>query len=310
MNNHIILFGSANFTVPVAEALHAIPDVALAAVVAQPDKPKGRGQVLASPPTKTWAETHGIPVVQPEKLDDTFLASLASFVPTIGIIASYGKIIPQSVLDTFPKGILNVHPSLLPKHRGATPIQTTILKGDTETGVTLMLTDAEMDHGPIIAQERFALSGTETSAALHDALAQLGARMLTDMFPKWFAGTITPHEQEHERATYTKALTREDGRVDWNGSAVEIERMVRAFDPWPGTFTVLPDGKRLKILEAKVVNGPDAEPGTLSAQNQLPVVRTADSWLALHRVQPEGKKPMNGKAFLSGYGALLEKQLS
>jgi methionyl-tRNA formyltransferase len=309
MSTNVILFGSASFSIPIAEALQRLDGVQLAAIVAQPDKPGKRG-VLTAPDTKAWAETHEVLVLQPGKLDAAFTEALAGLSPTVGVIASYGKIIPQRVLDVFPRGVINVHGSLLPRHRGASPIQTAILEGDTEAGITLMLTDAELDHGPVIAQQRIALTGTETSRELHATLAHLGAEMITDALPKWLAGDIASKEQQHDDATFTKLFTREDARIDWALPTAAIERKIRAFDDWPGTFTILPDGKRLKIFAASIVTDAPEAPGIVrrSSTGQLEVAGT-DGWLTLLRVQPEGGKPMDGNAFLNGQQNLPGKRL-
>ena len=304
-----ILFGTPAFALPVAEALNEIGD--LLAVVTQPDRPKGRKKVLTPPPLKTWAEENGIPVLQPEKVNSDFAQALRELDADVGVIASYGNIIPKDVLDVFEKGIINVHPSLLPRHRGAAPIQETILSGDATAGVTLMLTDEEMDHGPIIAQEHLPIWPHESAHELEERLSHHAADMLKRILPPWVAGEIEPEPQEHEDATYTRMFTRADGCINWEDPAGAIERQIRAFDPWPGTYTMLPDDTRLKVLYIAVVPGEAANPGTVrEGEGGEMEVRAQDAWIRLLRVQPAGKKEMEGSAFLRGHRDLIGSSLS
>src|SRR3989338_5002341 len=236
----IVFFGTPAFAVTILQALidaHMPP----IAIVTAPDKPAGRGRRLSSPPVKELADKRHIPLLQPEKLkDEIFLETLRNYAADIFVIAAYGKILSQTLLDIPPKGVINVHPSLLPQHRGPSPIQSAILAGDNAMGVTLMLTDKEMDHGPILAQQEleFPISNFQFPK-LHHELANLGGKMLVNTLPRWIAGEITPQEQEHKKATYTKLLSKEDGHFDWTKSAEEIDRMVRALNPWPGTWSYM-----------------------------------------------------------------------
>lgn len=245
-------------------------------VVTETDKPVGRKQIVTPPPTKILANQYKIPVLQPEILVNSKFEILDSK-PDLIIVAAYGQILPKEILEIPKYGCINVHPSLLPKYRGATPIQAAILNGDEETGVTIMLMDEQMDHGPILAQRKTTIGKNETAGQLHERLAILGAELLIDTIPDWAAGRIKLIQQDHKIATYTKILTRENGKINWHKSAEEIERQIRAFDPWPGTYT-LHQEKRLKILKAKLENGK----------------------LRIEQVQPEGKKPMNFEDFLRG----------
>lgn len=317
----IVLFGTPTFALPVAEALRQIGE--LLAVVTQPDRPKGRKQVITPPPLKAWAQSYnsGSPVVggaeqtgqaaaieilQPQKLDKAFADKLKSLKPDVGVIASYGNIIPKDVLNVVPKGIVNVHPSILPRHRGAAPIQETILSGDVSAGVTLMLTDEKMDHGPIIAQEHLPVWPHESAQELEERLSHHAADMLKRILPKWTADEIEPTPQEHEDATYTRMFTREDGKISWDEPAGAIERQIRAFDPWPGTYTTLPDDTRLKILNIAVLPGEAAAPGTLrEGENGEMEVRAQDAWIRLLNVQPAGKNEMEGSAYLHGHRDLI-----
>lgn len=308
---NVILFGTPDFALPIADMLLDLPDADLTAVVTVPDAPAGRGKRLTPPALKNWAEEHNVPVMQPLKLDAAFISSLAELEPTVGVIASYGKIIPKTVLDAFPHGVINVHPSLLPRHRGASPVQSTILMGDGASGVTLMLTDKEMDHGPLIAQESFPVWPKETAKELTMRLAQHAAQLLSETLPRWVGGKLEVREQDHAQATFAPVLKRDDGRIDWNDPAQAIERKVRGYDPWPGAFTTLPSGKRLKVLYIKIIEGDAAEPGTVAqAEDGSPMVRVQDAWIKLVRVQPEGKQPMDGPAFLNGHRDLIGQVLT
>ena len=299
----IILFGTPAFAIPIADALRSLGEVV--AVVTQPDRPKGRKQILTPPALKAWAQKHGIPVLQPEKLDADFLKTAQNASPDVGVIASYGNIIPKSVLDIFPRGIVNVHPSLLPRHRGASPVQATILSGDSIAGITLMLTDEEMDHGPIIAQEHLPIWPHESAHELQERLSHHAAELLANVLPEWVAGKRKAEPQDHAAATYTKMFNREDGKIDWTQPAGAIERQIRALNPWPGTFTTLPDGTRLKVLYIGVLAGETADPGTVrKGETGEPEVRAEDAWIRLIRVQPEGKTEMDGRAFLNGHQQL------
>lgn len=308
----LIFFGTPEFVLPVLEILWSMrPAIELATVVTALDKPTGREQILSPPPVKTWAEKHGIAILQPEKLDSTFVAELKRSRPTIGIIAAYGKIIPGEVLDCFSQGVINVHPSLLPRWRGPSPVQAAILSGDTEIGVTLMITDEEMDHGPILTQERITLRDDETADALTRTLFQQGAAFLPKTLLPWLRGEIIPKPQDHDHATFTKILRREDGRIDWHRPVEQILRMIRAYDPWPGVFTSLPDGRRLKILRASRADmSNDVARGTVAQGNDsMFLVRAGDGWVRLDLVQREGGSPMDGVTFLRGLPHLQGKLL-
>jgi methionyl-tRNA formyltransferase len=198
--------------------------------------------------------------------------------PDLIIVANFGQILPQEILDIPQYGCLNVHPSLLPKYRGASPVQSAVLNGEAKTGVTIIFMDAQIDHGPILAQKETIIGPNETYSQLHDRLAALGAELLIDTLPDWIAGRIELREQDHKLAIYTKILTREDGKIDWRKSDEEIERQIRAFNPWPGTYTIW-QKKRIKILKGMMENGK----------------------LRIMEVQPEGKKSMSFEAFLRGH---------
>lgn len=240
---NIIFFGTSEFAIPALETLKKAGMPPLL-VVSTPDKPRGRKLVLSASPIKEWAEKNGIAVITPEKLkDEKILSELKNRHPDVFIVASYGNILSKEILDIPPKGTINIHPSLLPQFRGPSPIQTAILE-NVETGVTLMLTDEEVDHGPILAQQELEITNNKlqitnnlTYKELEKELAGLGASMLIETLPRWLNGEIIPQEQDHSQATFTKKISKEDGRINWQEPAEIIERKTRAFNPWPGTFT-------------------------------------------------------------------------
>ncbi len=324
----VIFFGTPDFAVPALEAL-VKAGYEIVAVVTQPDKPVGRGLKMEAPAVKVKAQELGLMVLQPAALNvvgpglvpgrggvqDPALQRLKTLNPDLGVCVAYGKIIPKAVLDLFPRGVLNIHPSLLPKYRGPSPIQTAIRNGDEETGVTIMLLDEEMDHGPILSCSVYPVACNATGGELSKLLAQEGAKLLIKTIPQWLNRTVEPLKQDHSRATFTKMLEREDGRIDWSKPAEQIERMIRGYNLWPGTFTTW-NGKRLKILRVSLLH-----PTIGCANNSTAgyVWRTDDDRLAvncnpgsiiLETLQPEGKKEMTGEDFLRGSPKFLGSILS
>jgi len=299
----IIFFGTSEFAVPALNALIRA-NMAPIAVVTAPDKPKGRGKNLSSSPIKSLLDsrTTELDILIPKKIDSELIAIIAAYKPDVGIVASYGKILPKTLIELFPKGILNIHPSLLPKYRGPSPIQTAILNGDTETGVTIIAIDEKMDHGPIVAQSRGEAFSSQkiTYLELHNMLAELGAELLIGVLPKWIAGEIIPTLQDDALATYTKLLKKEDGKIDWGKSAEKIERIVRAYNPWPGAWTETQKGI-LKIKKAEIVNENGLSATWFKASDNFPAVMCGKNALKLLIVQPEGKKEMPGDAYMRGY---------
>ena len=228
----IIFFGTPEFSVKILEALrdnNLAPDL----IITAPDKPVGRKMHLTSSAVKTWAKTHNVPVEYDYK-------NLITLKPDIGIVASFGKIIPADILKIPRYGFLNVHPSLLPKFRGSSPIQSAILSGDKETGVTIMLLNEKMDEGLILTNNKLQISNNITAKELEEKLAELGGKLLVETIPKWINGEIKPQLQDHGKATYTKKIMKEDGLIDWNEPPEIIDRKIRAFTPWPGAYTFSP----------------------------------------------------------------------
>lgn len=320
-----IFFGTPHFAVIILEALIKA-DYLPALVVTAPDKPKGRGHILTPPSVKIRAEKHDIPVLQPVTLkSNEIINAIVALRPDFFIVAAYGKIIPKTLLDIPQSGGLNIHPSLLPRYRGPSPIQAAILNGDKTTGVTIMLMDEEMDHGPILAQQELTLNiqcstptlnveRCHTAKELSEKLGELGAQLLIETIPKWLNNEITPQSQDHTKATYTKIITKEDGRVEWRASAEKIERMTRAYTPWPSAWTILklantkclPEkDARVKILRAfeiqAVADYLNATPGQIVNKNSDLLVACGNGFLVVKELQSEGKKPMSGKEFLNAY---------
>jgi methionyl-tRNA formyltransferase len=307
----IIFFGTSYFAVPSLRSLLADDRFEVAGAVTQPDRPVGRHATLTPPAVKTALSSAipaqagiQVPVHQPEKLkDEDFKRWISEIGPSCDafVIVSYGKILPQWLLDLPKKGIVNVHGSLLPRWRGASPIQAAIAAGDSTSGITIMLIDAEMDHGPILAQAEAPIMDDDTGGKLHDRLAKLGGETLPGILADYLDGKIRPREQNHEEATYCKILTRDDGKLDFSKPAQELERLIRAYDPWPGTWTEI-DGKRLKILEAKEGNVDRSQIiGAFLVRDGIPCFACADGTvLEVKQLQPEGKKAMSGKEYLRG----------
>ncbi|MEK7606985.1 MAG: methionyl-tRNA formyltransferase [Patescibacteria group bacterium] len=306
----IVFFGTSEFAIPAFETL-VKAGYKISSVITQPDKPAERGLALRSSPVKVKALELGLRVFEPPTLKQLEAESLLRECGAeVAIVAAYGKIIPQNILDIFPRGVLNIHPSLLPKYRGPSPIQSAILNGDEETGITIMLLDAEMDHGSILMQKGLRIKDYELRSGLEERLSELGANLLIEVLPQWMEGKIKPREQDHAAATVCKMVEKEDGKIDWNKSAVAIERMVRAYEGWPGTWALW-DGKRLKILKALVLHesigcANNSTPGFVwkTEQGEL-AVNCLPGSLVLEQVQMEGKKPATGEEFLRGHLRIL-----
>lgn len=306
----IIYFGTPQFSASFLQSLLADSFFDVVALVCQPDEPVGRKKILTPPATKTlFQSTHPErPVFQPTKLKDpAFAESLKSLNADAFVIVAYGRIIPQTVLDLPRLGNVNVHPSLLPLWRGPSPMQAAIANGDTETGITIMLIDAEMDHGPILKQVSFSLPANETLQSLTERVTTLGAPMLVEELKKLSQGLAVPQEQDHAQATFCKLLSKEDGAVTAESSAEEIDRKIRAYTPWPGvraTFT-LQDGslQEVKIHEARVT--PERVPsGTIRYQDSTLLLGTSSTALEIISLQPATKSTLSAKEYMRGYKAV------
>ena len=318
----IVYMGTPYFAVPALEALiegaapgKVLPDgYEIVTVVTRPDKPAGRGREIVYAPVKQAALAHNIPVWQPgsfKKMENS--TALAAYQADLYIVAAFGQILPQSVLDQPRFGTLNIHASLLPKYRGADPIAEAILQGEDESGVTIMVLDAGIDTGPTLLSRSITVAEDETTGSRTTKLATLGAQALLEVLPQWIAGSITPKQQDALHATHTRMLQKEDGLLRWEKPAAVLARQVRAYTPWPSSYTHW-RGKLLKLLEAHPLTveidtlEQQVQPGLVStreeAGHQVMAVVTGSGFLIVTRVQLEGKKAMSAEEFLRGYGQI------
>ncbi|MBK8904367.1 MAG: methionyl-tRNA formyltransferase [Anaerolineaceae bacterium] len=305
----VVFMGTPEFAVPVLQTL--IETQTVVGVVTQPDRPAGRGKQLRPSPVKVTAAAANILVYQPKSLrSDEAAQPLRDWQPEIIVVAAFGQILRPHVLELPPHGCLNIHASLLPRWRGASPIQHAILAGDTETGVCLMQMDVGLDTGPVYACMPTPISPTETAASLHDRLALLGANLLAVHLDNILAGKLTPAPQDDEKSTYAPMINKEDGRLDWQQTSAELDRRVRAMTPWPGAFTTW-QGETLKILAARVADGrlPAGQPGTVVAYEEGAAVLTADGALVLEEIQLAGKRATAVPDFLRGYANFIGSSL-
>lgn len=301
----IVFMGTAGLSCASLARLAADQSFLIAAVVTQPDKPKGRDLRLQPSPVKILAENLKLPVLQPERArGEPLLAVLRGLKPDLVVVVAYGQILPQTILDLPPFGCLNVHTSLLPKYRGAAPIQWAIADGEAETGVTVMKMDAGLDTGPILSTRRTPILPADDSQTLHDRLAQLGAELLVETIPDYVGGKIQPQPQPSTGSSYAAKIKKEDGRIDWNLPAQKIWNRVRAFTPWPGAFTYLPGENQSPLLKVwkVVVAGRSGGAGeVLSADKNGLVVACGRDSLRLLELQREGGKRLPAEQFLLGF---------
>ena len=301
----IVFAGTGAFGVPALAGLVAAgmaPDL----VVSQPDRAKGRSGTATPPPLAEEATRLGLPLFQPEKLNRPEpRARLEALRPAALVVIAYGQILLPKVLAIPRLGCVNVHGSLLPRHRGASPVQAALLAGDGETGVTIMLMDEGLDSGPVLMQDRMPLTGDETGGGLHDRLAERGAALLVEALRGLESGTATPRQQDHALATTCGLIEKKDARLEWTCRASELERQVRAYDPWPGAYTnVSVRGRALRIVveSVRVETGVTGVPGeVVVAEGDRLMVAAGEGGLSLLRVKPAGKRSMDAGAFLRGY---------
>ena len=297
-----VFMGTPHFAVPVLDALAENPSVAVVAAYTPPDRRRGRGQVFEATPVKQRAQELGIPVEQPGTLrNDDAIERLASYAPDVIVVAAYGRLLPPEALAAAPFGCLNLHPSLLPKYRGPSPVAGAILAGDDVTGVTLMLLDEGMDTGPIIAQRERSIGPADDAAGLTATLFSDGADLLIETLPQWMAGAVSAIAQDDGLATYTAKMERDDGIVDWSLSAEALARRQRAYTPWPGLHTRW-DGKEVKLLEVTALPGV-GEAGLVASPtgDAAIVVGTREGLLAVRRLQLEGRRAADSEDFVRGY---------
>jgi methionyl-tRNA formyltransferase len=306
-----VFLGSGAFAVPILAALASNAGVALTAVITAPARPAGRGGALKPSPVGAWAAARDITVLTPGRLrDPATLDAIRALAPDLLVLADYGRLVPPALLDLPPHGALNLHPSLLPRHRGATPVPAAILAGDGETGVTLMRMDEGLDTGPIVAQRRVPLTGDETAPELETRLSRLAAELLADTLPAWLRGEIDARPQDQAVATLTRPLRREDGALDPRRPARELERQVRAYQPWPGSYLDT-DAGRIIAWRVEVLGAPGAgSPGRLVALDGGLALITQDGLLHLLDVQPAGGRRMSGAALLRGRPNLIGSRVS
>lgn len=292
--------GSPEFALPILRSL--VGRYLVAGVVTQPDRPAGRGRTLTPPPVKTLAQELGLPFIQPGRLrTPEVMEQLHSWQPDLIVVAAFGQILRPEVLDMPRYSCINVHASLLPRWRGAAPVQAAILAGDEKTGLTIMRMDPGVDTGPILNQAEIPISPDDTAGTLSNKMCSVGADLLIKTLPGYLRGEITPIPQDSLAGapTYAPLLKKEDGMLDFSQPALNLARRVRAFNPWPGAF-VLREGQILKIHRAHPVGGQNDMPGRTISWNQLPAIGTGEGLLVLDEVQPAGKKPMPGEVFLRG----------
>ena len=297
----IIFMGTPDFAATTLQALIDGPDEVVA-VVTQPDRAKGRGKKLAPPPTKIIAEAAGIPVLQPTKIKtEEFRNGLLTYQPDLFVVAAYGRILPPSILDLAPMGCINVHGSLLPKYRGAAPIQWAVINRDQKVGVTIIQMNEGMDTGDILLKSSIEPAKDETAGSLFVKLAELGSETLLKAVKGLKEGTVIPNPQEHELATTAPMFTKNDGCISWDKDAGELEGLIRGLDPWPTAFCFL-DGKRLRLFNPEVVHkDSDLAPGAVvQADKRGILVACGTNCLLVREIQPEGKKRMPVEAFLCG----------
>ena len=296
--------GTSEFAVPALREL-IFHNFELVGVVTQPDRPSGRGKRLNPPPVKTVAIEHNLPIYQPERVRKSdFVCALKHLVPDVTVVAAFGQLLPQTVLDIPPCGTINLHPSILPKYRGAAPIQWALINGEMETGVTLMLLDAGEDTGDIICSERISIKNTDTALTLTEQLATLGAKQLVQVLSEMSVNAPPPATPQNEtEATHAPRLTKQIGHIDWNQSAIAVHNLVRGTAIWPGAYTFFRENLRLKIISCQPHPQTLATPpGTIEiVEKRKLLVATAEGVLQLLQVQPATKKAMEACDFINGY---------
>ncbi len=316
-----ILMGTAEFAETIFRKAYPIlkDGLDIIAVITALDKPAGRKQELLPSSVKKWALENNLPVLQPDKIKKPeWIEKIRKLNPDLIILCAYGQIIPKEILDIPKYGALNIHPSLLPKYRGASPIHTAILNGDEISGVTIMLMDEQLDHGSIIQNSKFKIQNSKiTYKELSDKLADMAADLLVKTLPNWVEGKIKPKPQDHSKATFCKIIKKQDGKIDWNKSAQEIENIIRAYHQWPVAYTEVKsqklkvksqnDNLKLKIFEADIIDkNTNKKIGEVFlTENKELMVQTGNGILILKQIQLEGKKPMSAQDFLRGHSEII-----
>lgn len=298
MSDRVVFMGSPEFALPSLRRLNEHMDVV--GVVTQPDRPAGRGREISPPPVKRLALEMDIPLIQPGRLrDPRAMEQLRAWAPDVIVVAAFGQILKPEVLGLPPHGCVNVHASLLPRWRGAAPIQAAILHGDRETGVTIMRMDPGVDTGPVLRQKAIRISPEDTAGTLSPRLAEIGAELLVETLPAYLSGALIPSPQDDSRATFAPMLKKADGELDFQQTAEALARRVRAFHPWPGTFLIWED-RRLAVHQAHAHPGPSPGIGVRTSTERSPAIGTPEGILVLDTVQPAGKRAMAGDVFYRG----------
>jgi len=305
----VILMGTSEFAERVFRKAYPVmrDKLEIIAVFTATDKPVGRKQELLPSPVKKWALENNLKVLQPDKIrKPEWIKKIRELAPELIILTAYGQIIPKEILNIPKYKALNIHPSLLPRYRGASPIQSAILNDDEKTGVSLMIMDKEMDHGEIISNSKIEISNKTTYKNIEKELASIGAELLIKTLPDWIDGKIQAKEQDHSKATFCKTIKKEDGKIDWNKSAKKIDGQIRAYEEWPNAFTFW-DNKQLKILEAEISNkNTEHKLGKVFLdENKNLCVQTKNGILILKNIQLEGKKSMQARNFINGYPEII-----
>lgn len=298
---NIIFFGTDEFATIVLQRLME-SNANICAVVAPPDEPAGRKQIPQSSPVKLFAQSHELTILQPKKFDTETLNALNGYGADVGVLTVYGKLLPNSLLTLFPKGVVNIHPSLLPRYRGPSPIKTALLNGDKETGVTIILLDEKMDHGPMLAQSKTNIDPDEKLPELRDRLAHIGAELLIDTLKDYLENTAPLIQQDDASATFTRFFTKDDGKIDLNKPSAEINNQFRAFYDWPGIWTIW-QGKRLKLLNVAIseLHPTNIKNGELFIDSEKLYIQCGSDSLQILELQPEGKSPLTAQQFINGY---------
>lgn len=306
----IIFMGTPEFSVPTLEALISSNDFLVRAVVTQEDKPVGRAQTLQAPAVKICAEKYNIQVLQPKKIKE-ISEELEKLAPDLIVVLAYGQIIPQNILDIPKFGCLNIHASLLPKYRGAACLQAAILNDDQETGLTIMKMEAGLDTGPILKQFSLPLTGQENIEELHDQAAAMSGKIIVQVLKDYLAVKLIAKVQDDNLSSYVKTIKKEDGRLDFKKSAIELERQIRAFHPWPGSFALTEDNKMLKIgtVAHEIFSTNEHRVGELFLENQNLMLATANGALQIESLQLAGGKLMKAKEFIAGHQNFIGKML-
>jgi methionyl-tRNA formyltransferase len=298
--HRLVFMGTPRFGQLILAAL--VGQYEIVGVVTQPDRRAGRGREAVTSPVKVLALEHNLPLLQPRRLrEQEVVEQLGQLQPAVIVVAAFGQILPPSILSLPSHGAINVHASLLPRHRGAAPIPAAILAGDERTGITIMLMDEGLDTGPILSQQSLQITAQDTTASLTEKLGHLGAELLLDTLPHWLAGAIAPRQQDDGQATYAPVLRKEQGRIDWSAPAELIARRCRAFDPWPGTFTSW-QGQHLKVLAGRPIAAqrPAEIPGSVVQLDSAVAVVTGEGLLVLEELQLAGRRPMSAEDFAHG----------